>query len=180
MLELLVKFDEMFDETSDEFISAISVRLRLEHSLVSLSKWESFYKKPFLSKEDKTDEEIRFYIRLMNIDPDVGSEVFHRLQEEHFNAVNEYINDPQTATWFSEDSSAKRNTEVITAELIYYWMIAFTIPVEFETWHLNRLLTLIRVCNLKNSKPKKMGRAEAAAKQRTLNEQRLREFGTTG
>lgn len=180
MLELVVNFGEMFDEKSSEFVDPILVTLKLEHSLVSLSKWESFFKKPFLSKNDKTDEEIRWYIKAMNNGPYVPPDVFLRLEAKHFDAVNEYINDSQTATWFSDDNNAKQNTEVVTAELIYYWMIAFTIPVEFENWHLNRLLTLIRVCNIKNSKPKKMSRNEWVSRQRQINEQRLKEFNTTG
>lgn len=180
MLELVVKNEELYDEVSETFIESVSATLQLEHSLVSLSKWESFFKKPFLSKNDKTDEEIRWYIKAMNQSLDVPPEIFQRLEGPHFDAVNEYINDSHTATWFSDDNSAKQNTEVVTAELIYYWMIAFTIPVEFENWHLNRLLTLIRVCNIKNSKPKKMSRNEWVSRQRQINEQRLKEFNTTG
>lgn len=180
MLELDVKLEEMFDENKDEFVDSMTISLQLEHSLVSLSKWESFFKKPFLSRSEKTEEEVRWYIMAMNLTPDVPPEIFHRLASEHLNSINEYINDAQTATWFNEDKSARRSTDVITAELIYYWMIAFTIPSEYQYWHLNRLLTLIRVCNLKNSKQKKMSRSEWAAKQHSLNEQRLRELGTTG
>lgn len=182
MLELVVKSEELFDEATEEFIDAAEpVTLHLEHSLISLSKWEAFYKKPFLAKEDKSNEELLWYVKAMSLDSDVAPEVFSRLRAEHYDEINKYINDTQTATWFTEiPGTNKPNSEVITAELIYYWMIAFTIPVEFERWHLTRLLTLIRVCNNKNSKPKKMSKAEAAAQQRQLNEQRLKEWGTTG
>lgn len=180
MLELAVEFEEMFDEATDTFIRTAPVKLQLEHSLFALSKWESFFKKPFLSNRDKPSEEIFGYIEAMNQTPDVAPEVFSRLSPEHINKVNDYINDPLTATTFANTPGTKRNTDIITAELIYYWMIAFTIPPECQYWHLNRLLALIQVCNIKNSKPKKMSRAEAGAKQRELNEQRKREFGTTG
>lgn len=180
MLELVIKSEELYDEANEEFVDQDSFTLRLEHSLVSLSKWESFFKKPFLSKGDKSQEELLWYIQAMNQTPNVPPEVFSRLGASEIDEINKYINDSMTATWFSEVPGSKGNTEIITAELIYYWMIAFTIPVEFEHWHLNRLLTLIRVCNIKNSKPKKMSKAEAAARQRQLNEQRLKELGTTG
>lgn len=180
MLELIVKFDEMYNEQTEEFIDADSTTLMLEHSLVSLSKWESFFKRPFLSKEDKSHEELVWYIKAMNQSPDVPPEVFSRLEAPHFDSINKYINDSQTATWFTQHATGGTNREIITAELIYYWMIAFTIPIECQHWHLNRLLTLIRVCNVKNSKPKKMSQAQAAAEQRALNERRLKELGTTG
>lgn len=180
MLELHVKLDEMYDEATEEFVEPTVVTLELEHSLASLSKWESKFKKPFLSKEDKTTEQLLWYVRAMNQTPDVAPEVFARLGEAEFTAINEYINDPMTAAWFADVPGQKKNTEVITSELMYYWMIAFTIPSECQHWHLNRLLALIRTCNIKNSKPKKMSIAQAAQRQRDLNEQRLREFGTDG
>ena len=180
MLRLVIKAVEYYDEINDVFVDQNETVLELEHSLVSLSKWESFFEKPFLSKNDKTHEEILWYVQAMCLDPNVPPEVFSRLDEEHLTEINKYINKKMTATRFYDIGGEKKNTEIITAELIYYWMIAFTIPVEFQHWHLERLLTLIRVCNLKNSKPKKMSRAEWAAKQRAINEQRLAELGTTG
>ncbi len=180
MLELVVETEEMFDEETNQFVEPISVTLMLEHSLVSLSKWESFFKKPFLATKDKTLEQLMWYIRAMNQNPNVPPEVFSQLTAEHYDQIDAYINDPMTAAWFSEVPGEKKNTEVITAELLYYWMIAFTIPMECQHWHLNRLLALVRTCNIKNGKPKKMSRAEAAAQQRQINERRLRELGTTG
>ncbi len=180
MLELHVKLGEMFDEAKNEFVDPIEVTLELEHSLVSLSKWESKFKKPFLSKEDKTSEQLLWYIQAMNRTPDVPPEVFSRLGPAEINAINTYINDPMTAAWFADVPGAKKNTEVITSELLYFWMISFQIPITCENWHLNRLLTLIRTCNVKNAKPKKVSRAQAAAEQRALNEQRLKQYETTG
>jgi len=163
-----------------EFVSELE--LELEHSLVSLSKWESMYEKPFYGKEDKTPEETKTYIRQMILTPDVPDNVVERFKTEHYNQVTEYINSKQTATWFSEMQEPKRGQpEAITAELIYYWMISFQIPFDpCEHWHLNRLMTLIRIAGIKQAPPKKMGKAEWAAKQRALNEQRRQQMGSSG
>ncbi|HXQ38039.1 MAG TPA: hypothetical protein VN843_28790, partial [Anaerolineales bacterium] len=107
-------------------------------------------------------------------------DVFEALSEENFQEINTYIERKMTATWFSEQPGTPGSRDVITAELIYYWMIAFQIPFECENWHLNKLFTLIRVCNIKQSKPKKMSRSEIAQRNRMLNEQRKAQLGTKG
>lgn len=180
MLTIVVPGVEMFDEQTQEFVSRGDVTLDLEHSLVSVSKWESMYEKPFLGGAEKTTEEIFEYIKQMTLTPNVSEEVFHKLSEENITAVNKYIEAKMTATWFSEAPGAPRTRDVITAELIYYWMITFQIPFECENWHLNRLFTLIRVCNIKQAKPKKMSRSEMAARNRELNAQRRQQLGTKG
>jgi hypothetical protein len=117
----------------------------------------------------------------MIMTPDFPPEVFSRLSEENLSEINKYIDAKMTATWFSEiGASAKKNTEIITAELIYYWMITFNIPIEFQHWHLNRLFTLIKICNVKNAPPKKMSRSDIVARNRELNEQRRAQMGTAG
>ncbi len=179
MLAIVIS-TEMFDETTQEFVTRNDITLDLEHSLVSLSKWESLYEKPFLGKDEKSTEEVFEYIKFMTLTPNIPPEVFLRLSEENINSVNSYIESKMSATWFHDPPGAPSSRDIITAELIYYWMITFQIPFECQYWHLNRLFTLIRVCNMKQAKPKKMSRAELAARNREINAQRLKQLGTTG
>ena len=159
---------ELYDEVNNRFIVSKAQTLELEHSLVSLAKWESKWHKPFLSREDKTVEESVDYIRCMTKTQNVDPDQYHFITNEHIRIVSEYIDNPMTATTFSKDNKPP-SREVITAEIIYWWMIAFSIPSEYQKWHLNRLLTLIRVCNIKNEPPKKMSQRDAISRHRSLN-----------
>lgn len=179
MLTIHLLGQELYDEANGEFITLKGVELELEHSLVSLSKWEAIHEKPFLGPGDKTQDEVLSYVRAMILSPEVPENITDRFSPGDFDKINRYIDSKMTATWFNE-APAPPSREVITSELIYYWMIAFSIPMACENWHLNRLLTLIRVCNIKNQPPKKMGKNDIAARNRALNAQRKAKFGTNG
>ena len=179
MLTIVVPEREYFDDYKNEFVHTKEVTLQLEHSLVSLSKWEAKWNKPFLSTNDKTDEEILDYIRCMTVTQNVDKSVYYRLSKENIEKINNYINLPMTATTFS-DKNTSRNKETITAEIVYYWMIALNIPFECQKWHLNRLLTLVKVCSIKNTPPKKMSRNEIFNRNRALNASRRKALGTKG
>ena len=156
---------EDYDPVKNEFIyTTISEEqtLRLEHSLVSLSKWESKWHKPFLSKKEKTDEELLDYVKCMTLNRNVDPEVYSRLTKANYDEIEKYIANPMTATTFSDNQNRKHNREIITAEIIYYWMVAQQIDFECQYWHLNRLITLVRVCNIKNAPNKKGGGSKAA------------------
>ena len=173
---------EQFDEEKNEFIYTLIAEeqtLDLEHSLVSLSKWESKWCKPFLSS-DKTDEEILDYIKDMTLNPNVDPEVYTRLTQSNIKAINTYIGAPMTATTFSEDNQGKAKREVITAEIIYYWMVALQIPFECQYWHLNRLITLVRVCNVKNAPPKKRSKRDTASRYAAMNAARRKQYNSKG
>lgn len=180
MLQLEIPETEVFDEKTNLFIVKKKEFLQLEHSLVSLSKWESTWCKPFLGKTPKTTEETIDYIKCMTITQNVKDDVYHNLPKEIFDKIDQYINFPMTATWFNNNSKEPKSREVITTEVIYYWMIALNIPLECQKWHLNRLFTLIRVCNIKNQPPKKQGRREMLDNRAALNQARKAQYQTKG
>lgn len=169
MLPLTIKEAEYFDEEKQEFIHIDEQHLRLEHSLVSVSKWEAKWKKPFLTKDKRTHEESVDYIRFMTITQNVNPLVYEFLPDSIIDRVQEYIDDSMTAT-IIKATPKPGNRQIITSEIIYYWMTCFNIPFDpCEKWHLNRLLCLIEVCNEKNQKPKKMSRNEQFSSNSALN-----------
>ena len=171
---------EGWDEKRQEFVKPKTQILQLEHCLVSLSKWESKWCKPFFSNEEKSYEEVLDYIKCMTITQNVDPEVYNHLTESNITDINNYINAPMTATTFTNDKGHGNNREIITSELVYYWMIALNIPVEFQKWHINRLLTLIRVCEIKNSPQKKMSKNEIMSRNAALNEARRKKLNSRG
>lgn len=180
MLKLTIKEPDKWDDDAQVFIIDPGKVLELEHSLVSLSKWESTYEKPFMGTS-KTPEESLRYAEFMCLTPDIPPEVFQKLSNDHIEAINKYVDAKMSATWFNEPPGPKGGRkETVTAEIIYYWMVTLNIPFECRHWHLNQLLTLIKVCNQKNSPPKKMNKADAMAEQRRLNAQRKAAAKTTG
>lgn len=158
-----------------------AVKLNMEHSLLSLSKWESKHQKPFFAREPKTEEEMQSYLECMVVDEEYPHEFYKRFTQEQFAQVGDYINSPQTATTFGVQAEDKGPREVITSELVYWWLLQFQIPFHpTETWHLNRLMTLVKVCGVKSSKPKKMNKQQLAEHYRKLNEQRRQQSGSAG
>ena len=180
MLQIVIPALEYWDEEKERFVSEKEQVLQLEHSLISLSKWESKWCKSFLSTKELSREENMDYIRCMTITKNVSPDVYRRLTNQHIDQINEYIKAPMTATTFREGRGAKGRKRIITAELIYYWMVTFNIPVEFQKWHLNRLLTLIRVCEIENSPKKKQSANDILRENAALNAARKAQLKTKG
>lgn len=171
---------EGWDEEKQEFVEPKSQILQLEHSLVSLSKWESKWQKPFYSKKDMSNEETLDYVKCMTLTKNVDPDVYNHLTPENIKTILDYIGNPMTATTFGKETNSGNNREVITSELIYYWMIASNIPFECQKWHLNRLITLIRVCSVKNAPPKKRSKRDIMSRNAALNAARRKQFNSNG
>lgn len=180
MLTIVIPDREVYDEADNLFYSIKGATIILEHSLVSLAKWESKWNKPFLTKKPLTRAETIDYIRCMTITQNVPRELYRHIDSDIIGQVNAYIEAPMTATTFSNKESKSINREIITAEIIYYWMVTLNIPFECQKWHLNRLLTLINVCNIKNQPSKRMTRQELNARNRALNAQRRQRLNSRG
>lgn len=180
MLRVFIPAAEYFDELNEEFVYVAEQHLTLEHSLVSVSKWEQKWHKPFLTDNKKTREENIDYVRCMTLTQNVDPRVYIGIPDSVMEEIMAYIDDPRTAAIFPEEKNAKTSREIITNETIYYWMIALEIPSEYQKWHLNHLLALIRFCNIKNKPAKKMSRKEILAQNRALNEARRKASGSRG
>ena len=180
MLQITIPAIELWDERTERFTSRPEQTLQLEHSLVSISKWESKWHKPFLGHGEKTSEETIDYIRCMTITQNVDPDIYNYLTRSNYDEIESYIGDPMTATTFPDDKTAKTSRKIVTAEVIYAWMIALQIPVKFEKWHLNRLLTQIRACSAMSQSPKKMSKQEVARQQAALNAARRKRLNSMG
>ena len=182
MLQLKISGGELFDEKTERFILVKPQTLQLEHSLISVSKWESKWKKPFMQKDPMTEEETMDYIRFMTISPqNVDPMVYKFINADHVRMVMDYIHDPMTATTINKQNKSQGPKQVITSELVYYYMTAYQIPFDpCQKWHFNRLMTLIEVCDAKQQKPKKMSQAEINNRNRSRNAARKAKHGTKG
>lgn len=181
MLTIVVPASEVYNELTNEFSYTNETTIRLEHSLVSISKWEAKWKKPFLGHEQKTREQIYDYVKFMTISQNVPEDVFRCLTKENYEAIGKYIEDSMTATWFSDTSNKGSGREIITSERIYYWMVAYNIPFECQKWHLNRLLTLIKICSIENSRDSnKMSKSAIMRQNSALNKARRSKYKSRG
>lgn len=181
MLELEIFGPELYNEETYEFIPAKKLgNLRLEHSLISISKWEAIHHKAFITSPDKTPEDMLDYIRCMSVDNLVDDTLINNLTDKDVEKIIAYTKEPMTATHIPKGRGAANNREAITSELIYYWMIKFNIPIEFQKWHINRLLTLINVCAIKETPPKKMSQSEIISRNRELNRARRAKYHSKG
>lgn len=184
MLEITIPECSKYDERSEEFVHIKQLTLKLEHSLLSVKKWEAKWHKPFLNTDDKTEEEILDYVSCMTLNREkVDSNVYRVLSPAQLSAIIEYIQNPMTATWFSDNKrigASNRTGEVVTAEIIYYWMISLRVPIELEKWHLNQLLTLLKVINVKNGGEKKMSKRETMEQMAALNRKRRAKYKSKG
>ena len=184
MLELYIQPMELYNEELGEFVSTRAQTLQLEHSLISLSKWEAKWKKPFMSQDMTTitNEEVLDYIRCMTISSNIDPMVYYSIGSDRkmIEQIKDYIQDPHTATTIKQKPGRGRSREIITAELIYYWMVELGIPFECQKWHLGRLLTLIEVCSIKQTPEKKMSQAETFSQNKSLNALRRAKMGSRG
>ena len=180
MLQISIPAFEIYDENTGKIMSIKGRDLQLEHSLVSISKWESKWKKPFLGSQSKTRAETIDYIRCMTLTQNVDPKVYQGITYDNISKVNAYIGDSMTATTFKQPRSGKSSSSIVTSEIIYYWMISLEIPMECQRWHLNRLLTLIRVCDEKSQPGKKMSRHDVMSQYKSLNAVRRMKHGTRG
>lgn len=181
MLQILVpESQEQWDEANECFVYPGEQVIQLEHSLISISKWESKWNKSFLSTTEKSFEETIDYIKCMTLTKNVKDDVYFRLSNDNIKEINNYIEAPMTATYFYEEEEKRFNREKITSELIYYWMISLNIPFECQKWHLNRLLTLIKVCSIKNAPPKRRSKREIMSRNAKLNAERRARMKTRG
>lgn len=178
--KIVIPKAELWDRKNRRFIYTEEHVLVIEHSLVSISKWEAKWHKPFFSKEEKTPEQILDYIKCMTLTQNVNPDVYNYLTQDNIKEINSYLEDPMTATWFNNKNDKGSGSKVVTSELIYYWMVALQIPFECQKWHINRLMTLIRVCNEENRPKKKMSMRDTYSRNAALNAARRAKMGSLG
>lgn len=180
MLNITVPSIRLWNPETEEFTYTSPVSLQLEHSLISLAKWEARWHKPFLTSKQKTPEELLDYIRCMTLTQNVDPDLYKKLPPDVIDKIVFYMNEEQHATTFGNTSNERPSREVVTAEIIYYWMVTFGIPFECQKWHLSRLMALVKVCSIKNSPQKKMTAREIQTRNRALNDARRKSMHTRG
>lgn len=182
MLRITVGQTELWDQEKEEFSYTDGFVLEFEHSLLSVSKWESKHQVPFLAATEKTEAQMVDYVECMLLTENPEEDWYKKLTQADVDKIDAYVNSTESATTFYEvkEPKGRGRAEIITAELVYYWMVSFQIPFECETWHLNRLFSLLRICTIKNAPDKKMAKGDIAARNRALNEQRKKQLGTSG
>lgn len=183
MLEIVIPDrNNLWDDAEQKLTTLTGSTIKLEHSLISLKKWEKIWHKPFLATEDKNYDEVISYIKCMTIDSNVDDRLYNFIPNGEFKRIIEYINDPMTAAWFNDHSntSSMGKSEIVTSEIIYYWMIALNIPESYQEWHLNELLTLIKVVSIKNGPKEKLSKNEELMRRSALNEARKKKYKTKG
>lgn len=180
MFTVVIPEREFFDETGSRFVKMEGGSFEIEHSLAAVAKWEARHGTPFFSMTDKTADESVDYIRCMTVTPDVNPDLYNRIDNELMAKINDYIATKQTATTIKMRAGLKKKSEIITAEVVYYWMITLGIPSEYDQWHMNRLFTLIEVFNDKSGPQKKMKQKDILAQNRALNEARKTKYKTKG
>ena len=179
MLTITIPACEYYDSLNNRFHYSKEQEIVIEHSLVSISKWEQKFKVPFLGRQLSGSEFIE-YVKCMTITKNVDPLVYNAMTKQNIEDIKAYMEDPMTATWFSKMRSRTHSGKAITNELVYYWMFALNIPIDCQKWHFNRLTTLIRVCSEENAPKEKMSQAETAAYYAKLNAERKKKWGTTG
>lgn len=186
MYELKVKGGELYNNLTKEFIYVKPHTLIIEHSLISLHAWEAIWHIPFLGDQKLNYEQIVSYIKCMTLNHDVDPNIYLFITDENIKEVNAYIDNPMTATWFGDGlgtskKKKKRAGRIVTAELLYYYMLSLNIPFECRKWHLNQLITLIKVCNEENETPnKKVSKRDFIKRRDEINEMRKKQLHTTG
>lgn len=180
MLKIVISEKDFWDDNKQMFLHFNGGHLELEHSLIAISKWESKYKKPFFSKKEKTQDEISYYIKCMTLNDVKDPLIYNSLSNSDFKLVSDYINDSMTATVISKKNSGGGSPEPITSELIYFWMLSFNVPVEFQYWHINRLMTLLRICSIKNQAPQKHSTSQLLNRNAALNAARRKMLNSKG
>lgn len=155
------------------------VRLQFEHSLRSLSKWESKNKIAFLAGREKTPAQMVDYYRCMLLSPE-DPDLVYLLDPSQMEELTNYINENQTASSVPNEGPTQYNPETTTSELVYFWMTALKINWEAQDWHFSRLMMLVQITSYKQQPPKKRNPREVLSDMRRENERRKKLFNTSG